>query len=102
MIILADMKDVFQMILKKSKNLMDARYQFEVTRNQGNHEKSGNQFVPPWLHFWTLKFHVDSTIFAMSLRKKSATTMDIVENNILNRLILHLMIINTILFITKT
>jgi hypothetical protein len=45
MIILADMKDVFQMILKKSKNLMDARYQFEVTRNQGNHEKSGNQEI---------------------------------------------------------
>ncbi len=40
MIISADMKDVFQMILKKSKNLMDARNQFEITRNQGNHEKS--------------------------------------------------------------
>jgi len=40
MIVSEDMKDVFQMILKKSKNLMYARNQFEITRNQGNHEKS--------------------------------------------------------------
>ncbi len=40
MIISTDMKDVFQMIFKKPKNLMDARNQFEITRNQGNHEKS--------------------------------------------------------------